>query len=126
MANQTAMTAICQCSFGAAPATLAVSSQSTVMACNLLAATIMDNKFPTFGMCSNPANPAVVAATAAALGVFTPAPCAPAIAAPWAPGCPTVLIGNTPALNNSSKLMCSYPGGIIQIASPMAMTINIP
>jgi hypothetical protein len=51
------------------------------------AANIMDhvpmlNILP-FGVCSSPANPTVVAATAAALGVLTPMPCIPA---PWAPG----------------------------------------
>jgi len=114
------------CSFGAAPATLMVSSQSNVFACNQLAGTIMDNMFPTFGMCSNPANPAVASATAAALGVLTPQPCSPVLVAPWTPGAPTVLIGNNPALNNTSQLMCSYPGGIIQINSPIAMTVMVP
>ena len=124
MANQTAATALCACSFGAMPLPLQVSSQQTVMACNLLAATIMDNKFPSFGMCSSLANPAVVAATAAALGVLTPQPCAPVIAGPWAAGSPTVLIGGKPALNNTSKLACAY--GMIQITSPMAVTMMIP
>jgi len=82
------------------------------------AATIMDNKpfanILPFGMCTSMANPAVASATAAALGVLTPMPCTPVTSAPWAPGCPTVLIANQPALNNNSKLICSY-GGVIQI-----------
>jgi hypothetical protein len=53
-------------------------------------------------------------------------PCLPLAAAPWAPGCPTVLVGGKPALNNTSKLLCGYPGGIIQIQMPVAMTVNIP
>jgi uncharacterized Zn-binding protein involved in type VI secretion len=126
MANQTVMTAVCMCSFGAAPASLLVSSQTNVMVCGQLAATIMDNKFPTFGMCSNPANPAVASATAAAMGALTPMPCAPLTVAPWAPGSPTVLVGGKPALNNTSKLMCGYPGGIVQVQMPVAMTVNIP
>ena len=125
MANQTDMTAVCACSFGAAPCPLVVESQSTVFACNLLAATIMDNQFITFGMCGAPSNPAVTAATAAALGVFTPAPCVPAIVAPWAPGSPAVLIENQPALNNTSKLMSLYTG-VIQVTNPIAMTVMIP
>jgi hypothetical protein len=125
MGNLTAMTALCQCSFGVAPGTLMVSSQTNVMACNMLAATIMDNKFPPFGMCSSMANPAVAAATAAALGALTPMPCAPAIAAPWVPGSPMVLIGGKPALSSTSKLICNF-GGVIQIQNPGAPTVQVP
>ncbi|MDR1217173.1 MAG: DUF4280 domain-containing protein [Oscillospiraceae bacterium] len=125
MANATVMTAICQCPFGVVPSPLLVSSQQNVMICNQLAATIMDNKVPTFGMCNSIANPMVAAATAAALGVLTPMPCVPLTVAPWVPGCPTVLIGNKPALNNTSKLMCAY-GGVIQVQMPIAMTVMTP
>ena len=45
-------------------------------------------------------------ATAAKMGVFSPAPCVPALAAPWVPGAPTVLVCGKPLLNNSSKLIC--------------------
>ena len=125
MANPAVQTAICMCSFGVAPCPLMVSSQQKVTTMNMPQATIMDNKFPTFGMCTNPANPAVAAATAAALGVLTPAPCAPVIPAPWVPGVPTVLVCGKPLLNNSSKLMCAY-GGVIQINVTPAMTVNTP
>jgi hypothetical protein len=80
---------------------------------------------PTFGMCNSPSNPTVAAATAAAMGVLTPMPCVPVTPAPWAPGSPTVLIGNMPALNNSSKLMCTW-GGVIQITSPGEFTVMEP
>ena len=125
MANPAVTGAVCQCIFGAAPLPLTVSSQQTVQAMNMPLATIMDNKFPPFGMCSCPQAPAVIAATAAKLGVFSPAPCAPAIVAPWTPGAPTVLVCGKPLLNNSSKLMCAY-GGIISIQTTPAMTINTP
>lgn len=125
MANPAVQGAVCACSFGAAPQVLNVSSQQTVQMCGTNAATIMDNKFPPFGMCSNPSAPAVIAATAAAQGVFTPAPCAPALAAPWVPGVPTVLVCGKPLLNNTSKLMCSF-GGIIQINMTPAMTVQCP
>ncbi|MDR1299175.1 MAG: DUF4280 domain-containing protein [Oscillospiraceae bacterium] len=126
MANCTVATAICMCTFGAAPAPLMVTSQQTALVCGQPAATIMDKVFPTFGMCSNPANPTVAAATAAALGALTPMPCIPNAPAPWVPGCPTVMIGGKPALNNTSKLMCAYPGGIIQVQMPIAMTVMLP
>jgi hypothetical protein len=113
------------CSFGVAPCPLMVSSQQTVSTMNMPQATIMDNKFPTFGMCSSLANPTVASATAAAMGVLTPMPCTPVIPAPWVPGAPTVLVCNKPLLNNSSKLMCAY-GGVIQINMTPAMTVNTP
>lgn len=127
MGNPAVNTAMCQCTFGTLPAPLTVTSQTTVLGSNMPAATIMDIPKPpmTFGMCSSPANPAVASATAAALGVLTPMPCVPACAAPWAPGSPTVLICNNPALNNSSKCMCNW-GGVISVTTTQAVTINIP
>jgi hypothetical protein len=99
------------------------------MASNMLAATIMDNKpmanIPPFGMCNSMANPQVASATAAALGVLTPMPCVPVIAAPWTPGSPMVLIGGKPALNNMSKCMCNW-GGVISINMPGQMTVMVP
>ncbi|CCY18801.1 uncharacterized protein BN782_01959 [Eubacterium sp. CAG:786] len=127
MGNPAVNTAMCQCSFGVAPAPLTVTSQTTVLGSNMSAATIMDIPKPpmTFGMCSSLANPTVASATAAAMGVLTPMPCIPACAAPWAPGSPTVLVCNKPALNNSSKCMCNW-GGVISVVMTPAVTINIP
>lgn len=121
--------AMIQCSFGVAPATLIVPPTKLVNTSNQPAATIMDNipmtNVPTFGMCSAPTNPAVIAATSAASGVFTPAPCVPATVAPWAPGSPTVMVGKLPALNNSSKLMCTW-GGVISVNMAGQFTTNVP
>lgn len=120
--------AMLQCSFGVAPGTLMVTPQNKVLT-SMPIATIMDNKpmvnIMPFGMCQSMANPQVAAATAAALGVLTPMPCIPNTVAPWAPGSPTVLIANFPALNNSSKLMCMW-GGVIQINNPGQTTIQVP
>ena len=120
--------AMLQCAFGLAPGTLNVLPLNRVMS-GTPSANIMDNKpmvnVMPFGMCSCPANPMVLAATAAALGVLTPMPCIPMTLAPWAPGSPTVLIGNMPALQNSSKLMCSW-GGVIQILMPGQFTALVP
>lgn len=117
-----------QCSFGAAPSTLAVLPVNRVQTATP-DANIMDNKplvnIMPFGMCSSLANPAVASATAAALGALTPMPCVPVIPAPWTPGSPTVLIANMPALNNTSKLMCAY-AGVIQIVNPGQNTVMIP
>ncbi len=125
MANPVVNTAVCTCAFGAAPMVLPVTSQMTVQMCGQLAATIMDNTCTTFGMCSNPANPTVAAATAAALGVLTPMPCAPVTVTPWAPGCPTVLVCGKPLLNPTSMLTCAY-GGVIQVTMTPAMTVQVP
>lgn len=125
MANPVTQTAVCTCSFGVAPAVLMVSSQQTVMVGGMPQATIMDNKFPTFGMCSSLANPTVASATAAAMGALTPMPCTPMTVAPWVPGAPTVLVCGKPLLNNSSKLMCGY-GGVIQVNMTPAMTTQTP
>ena len=125
MANPAVQTALCTCSFGAAPMPLPVTSQQTVQTVGQLTATIMDNKLTTFGMCSSLANPTVAAATAAALGALTPMPCAPVTPMPWAPGVPAVLVCGKPLLNNTSKLMCMY-GGVIQVTMTPAMTVQVP
>ena len=128
MANLVCMGALLQCSFGAAPSSLVVSPANGVLT-GTPAATIMDHapivNVPPFGVCSSIANPTVAAATTAALGVLTPMPCLPVTPAPWAPGAPTVLIGNMPALDDQSKLMCNW-GGVIQINFAGQATTNVP
>jgi len=123
------MGAMLQCTFGMAPSSLMVLPQNRVMVNNMPAANIMDNKpmanILPFAMCQSMANPTVASATAAALGVLTPMPCIPVIAAPWAPGAPTVMVGSAPALNNSSKCMCNW-GGVISINVPGQFTTQVP
>lgn len=120
--------AMLKCAFGVAPSTLMVTPQNKVVT-SMPIANIMDNKpmvnILPFGMCQSMANPQVAAATAAALGVLTPMPCIPNTIAPWTPGSTTVMIGNFPALNNTSTLMCIW-GGVIQINNPGQQTIQVP
>src|SRR5471032_1829453 len=120
--------AMLKCSFGLAPGTLMVLPVSQVMTA-MPDANIMDNKpmvnILPFGMCTSLANPVVAAATAAAMGVLVPMPCIPMTSAPWMPGSPTVLLGNLPALNNASKLMC-MAGGVIEICVPGQTTVAVP
>jgi Domain of unknown function (DUF4280) len=129
MGQQVVMGALLQCSFGVAPSSLVVTPENRVMVGGVPAATIMDNipmkNIMPFGMCSSIANPTVASATSAALGVLTPMPCIPVTTAPWAPGSPTVMVGNKPALNNSCKLMCQW-GGVIQINVPGQFQTNVP
>jgi hypothetical protein len=125
MGMQVTAGATLQCSFGAAPGALAVLPASRTMA-GAPAANIMDNKpfvnVMPFGTCNSMSNPMVAAATAAALGAFTPMPCIPALAAPWVPGSPTVMIANMPAVNSDCKLMCNW-GGVIQVVAPAQFTV---
>lgn len=118
-----------QCSFGLAPAPLCVLPTSRTIVNGVPMANIMDNKpfvnILPFGMCNSIANPTVVAATAAALGVLTPMPCMPMTMAPWMPGSPTVLVGGMPALTAQSKLMCNW-AGVIQIVFPGQVTTMMP
>ena len=116
-------TAALQCSMGLAPSVLNVLPVSRVMIEGRPAATIMDampaSNIPPFGMCTSPANPAVAAATAAALGTPTPAPCLPVPAA-WTGGAAKTMVGGKPGLTQGATLSCAY-GGVIQIISSGAV-----
>lgn len=118
--------AVLSCTMGVAPSSLMVLPVNRVVG-SMPIANIMDNKpflnVLPFGMCMSPANPAVAAATAAALGVLTPMPCTPMTPAPWVPGVPTVLVGNMPALDMNAKLTCAF-GGMIQINVPGQVQIQ--
>jgi hypothetical protein len=135
MAQQVCMGAMLKCSMGAAPSSFVVLPANKVITSNMPAANIMDMKpmvnIMPFGVCKSLANPVVASATAsataAALGVFTltPMPCVPNTVAPWAPGAPTVMIANMPALDDTSKLMCTW-AGVIEVTSPGQTTHQIP
>jgi hypothetical protein len=125
--------AMMSCSFGMTPSALVVLPVNRVTTNNVPDANIMDHipmtNIMPFGMCQAPTNPAVIAATSAALGVFTPAPCVPATPAPWVPGASippkVVLIGNQPALDNASELLCTWLG-VITFDDAGEETVNIP
>lgn len=118
-----AMTA---CSFGVAPVPLVTTTNVTVMAGGRPMAVITDaaplSNLASFGVCSSPANPAVIAATAAALGVFTPAPCVPVTIPPWSPGKPMILAGNLPIVTLPATCQCSW-GGVVTVTQPGQMTV---
>ena len=121
MAEFVCQGALVTCTFGSAPAELNVTSQTAVStAGDLPLATIRDTPEPggtVFGFCSSLANPAVAAATAAALGVLTPMPCTPDVPAPWTPGSSDVLLGGIPAVLADDTCQCAFAGEIV-IASP--------
>jgi hypothetical protein len=129
MPMQVCMNAMMKCSFGMAPSSLVVLPINRTLTNQVPDANIMDHvpmvNIMPFGMCMSPANPTVAAATAAALGVLTPMPCIPVTPSPWAPGAPTVLLGNQPTLDNTSMLMCNW-AGVITFATPGEFTVNVP
>src|ERR1051325_5637313 len=129
MTQQVCMGAMMKCSFGMAPSALVVLPANRVNTNMVPDANIMDHipmtNIMPFGMCTTPSTPAVAAATAAALGVLTPMPCVPVTPAPWVVGAPTVIIGNMPAPDNNSKLMCTWVG-VIQIVNPGQTTVMVP
>ncbi len=129
MPMQVCMGAQMMCTFGLAPSALVVLPVNRVMTNQVPDANIMDHiplvNIMPFGMCISPANPAVAAATAAALGVLTPMPCIPNTPSPWVPGAPTVLLGNQPTLDNTSKLFCMW-GGVITFVTPGEFTVMVP
>lgn len=118
-----------KCTFGAAPSALVVLPLARVLIEGRPAATAMDHapiaNIPTFGLCRSPANPAVAAATAAAMGAPTPAPCVPETVAPWVPGAPTVLVGNLPLLNDNSVCTCLF-GGVITVTQAGTAKTLVP
>ncbi|MDR1907774.1 MAG: DUF4280 domain-containing protein [Holosporales bacterium] len=122
------MGGLCQCTFGAAPGPFMVLPTNMTLFKNMPGATIMDHvpllNIMPFGMCMSMANPMVIAATAAALGVLTPMPCIPVTASPWLPLSPTILIKNMPILNSDSIVMCNW-GGVIKVAFPGVSLTNL-
>ncbi|MBQ9355946.1 MAG: DUF4280 domain-containing protein [Prevotella sp.] len=127
MGNFVTTGALMTCTFGMVPCPLVVLPARTILLSGRPKANIMDfvplTNISSFGMCSAPTNPAVIAATSAAMGVFTPAPCLPAISTPWVPGYPKMLVQNQPALTSDSMNMCMWLGQISftndgQIPSP--------
>lgn len=114
------MGAMTMCSFGLAPSSIMV-NRPTVLVEGRPAANITDFvpylNIQPFGLCQSLANPLVAAATAAALGTLTPAPCIPSVVAPWTPMAPTTLVGGSPALTAGSTCQCVY-GGTISITMP--------
>lgn len=127
MAQQVRQGATMTCSFGTTPSTLTVTSNQQTGTGKINIATIMDHapmtNIASFGICSAPTNPQVIAATSAALGVFTPQPCMPATSSPWVSGSPSVKVGGIPALNSTCTLTCQWLGAIT-ITNPGQGTVN--
>lgn len=120
-------TAQLQCNQGVAPSVLNV-IRPNITGGGKPAANIMDNKpmanIMPFGMCNSTANPQVIAATAAAMGVHTPMPCVPNTTAPWSPGATKVKLAKMPALPDNAKLMCMWAGQI-SVTNPGQQKVKV-
>lgn len=119
--------AVLKCPFGAAPAPFNALPAPRVLIGGRPAGVMTDMapvvNIPPFGMCQNPANPAVAAATAAAMGVLTPMPCIPVPAGGWTQTARKVQIGGQNALTDGSTLMCAWGGQItVQFAGQVSVT----
>jgi hypothetical protein len=79
----------------------------------------------TFGMCTSPANPSVQAATATASGVLTPAPCVPAIVAPWDPPSASATIAGVPAFTQEATCQCTWSGTITVTEPGQTVTTSL-
>lgn len=100
-----------ECTFGAAPAVFNASSEN--VSATTPAGVITDvepENIPTFGMCSSPSNPEVIAAFG------SPVPCVPVLT-PWTPGATGVTINDVPALDDTSVCMCTW-AGVITVTDP--------
>lgn len=127
MAQAVVSTANAKCTFGTTPCVINGTSNLTVTAegkplCVISDAAPMAN-ITSCGMCTSLANPAVAAATAAAMGVLTPQPCVPAVTGSWIPNNTKVLIGGQPALTLGASCVCSY-GGKIGIVNPGQVKVS--
>ncbi len=129
MPRQVVQGATLACSFGAAPSVLDVLPVNRTKTGGKNDANIMDHvpnvNIKPFGMCASIANPAVAAATTAALGVLTPQACIPATATPWTPGELTVMLAGQPALNDTSTCLCTWLG-VITVVDAGQMTEIVP
>lgn len=114
--------ALVLCDMGKIPTPLVVIPEGIPVLSGAPAATIMNFapfvNIETFGVCSSPLNPACDNPTGEG-------PCVPSIVAPWAPGCPTVLVNGVPALTADSLCECAF-GGVVAIIEPGASNVMLP
>jgi len=114
------------CDMGTTPSVLTVTPGPPHVAAapvpGVLLAAITDfvplTNIKTFGMCSAPTNPAVIAA-------HGPAPCVPATATPWSP--PQVAADSTvPAFDQTATCQCSWQGTITVVNPGQTVAVTAP
>jgi Domain of unknown function (DUF4280) len=121
------------CDMGTTPSVLTVTPGPPHVAAapvpGVLLAAISDvvpmTNIQSFGMCNSPSNPAVIAATSAASGVFTPAPCVPATVAPWSP--PQIAADSAvPAFDQTATCQCMWAGTITVVNPGQTVAVTAP
>lgn len=120
--------AMLQCSQGMAPASFSIAAPHDTDAGDMPAGNVDDYQananIPPFGMCQSMSNPQVSAATSAAMGVLTPQPCMPVVAAPWSPGSQSVTIRDRPALHDGCKCNCQWAGQV-SVSAPGQTLVEV-
>lgn len=118
-----------QCLFGMMPTPLMVLPDRTITAEFMLMGNITDMipfvNIETFGECVSLANPQVIIATAAAMGVLTPMPCEPIVVDPWISEAVDVFVEIMPAIDTTAVVMCIWAGAI-HIDEPGNATVMVP
>lgn len=118
-----------QCLFGLVPTPLIVLPDRTIAVDGMLLGNITDFvpmlNIEPFGECVSLANPEVIAATAAAMGVLTPMPCVPITPDPWISEALGVEVNGAPVLDQMSTVMCIW-AGLIHVDEPgnIALTVS--
>jgi uncharacterized protein DUF4280 len=119
--------AILECAMGTSPSVMMVLPTAKVMVEGRPVARVTDNipflNLLPFGMCQSLANPMVIAATAAALGVLTPMPCLPMPVGPWNSPVAKTVAGGQALLGSGGTCTCAF-GGSISIKFAGAMLTN--
>lgn len=116
-----------QCTCGTLPGMISTGAQKKVLVEGKPVATIADFNtqcIAPFGLCITLSNPAVQAATAAALGVLTPQPCTLVPMGTWKSTKVTVHAGGSPVLTNECQGACAY-GGCIAVTNPGQSKVNV-
>lgn len=120
--------ALLQCSMGTVPTPLTVLPVGRLMIEGQPAARITDTvpglNIKPFGLCRSLLNPAVAAATTAALGVLTPMPCLPVPAGPWLSPVTRTVAGGLPLLGSGGTCLCAF-AGTISVQLPAALRTQV-
>jgi len=119
--------ASCQCTFGLAPSCFSATTAVKERVDGKIVGTVMDGapvqNIRPFGLCITLSNPAVAAATAAALGVLTPQPCVP-VTQKWSGPAATYRADGQSVIVQTSTCSCAY-GGVITVSNPGQTKLDV-